>query len=234
VWTDPLTAAFETLLVLAALWRQRATGAGGLYDLSMAEVTIAALPEPILAWCMNAEVLQPRGNRHPVFAPQGAYPASGDDRWVALSVQSDAEWASLCQLMNRADLLADVRLATAAGRRLHHDALDEAIEAWTALCPSDETAARLQAHGIAATTTLEPGELVCDPHLQARAFTSQVERLDGGVQPVLGVPWLIEAQRPNAYRRPPRLGEDNEYVFRELLGLDTAEYSRLVAEQVIY
>ena len=108
VWTDPLTAVFETLLVLAALWRQRTEGTGGLYDLSMAEATIAALPEPILAWCLNQEVLQARGNRHPVWAPQGCYPAQGEDRWVALSVQSDAEWASLCGLMDRDDLLGDI------------------------------------------------------------------------------------------------------------------------------
>jgi crotonobetainyl-CoA:carnitine CoA-transferase CaiB-like acyl-CoA transferase len=234
VWTDPLTAAFETLLVLAAVWRQRATGTGGLYDLSMAEVTIAALPEPILAWCLNEEVLQARGNRHPVWAPQGAYRARGDDRWVALSVQSDAEWAGLCRLMGRDDLRADARLATAAGRRVHHDAIDQAIAAWTVAFPGEETAERLQAHGIAAIATLEPGEVVCEPHLAARAFTSEVERLDGGVQAVLGVPWLIEAQRPDAYRRPPRLGEDNEYVFCDLLGMGQAEYGRLVAEHVIY
>jgi len=234
VWTDPLTAAFETLLVLAALWRQRASGVGSLYDLSMAEVTIAALPEPILAWGLNEEVLQARGNRHPVWAPQGAYPAAGDDRWVALSVQSDAEWVSLCRLMGRDDLLADASLATFAGRRQHHDAIDQAIAVWTGARPNDETAACLQAYGIAATACLEPGELVCDPHLQARSFTSQVDRLDGGVQSVLGVPWLIEQQRPNAFRRPPRLGEDNEYVFRDVLGLGEDEFRRLVAEQVIY
>jgi crotonobetainyl-CoA:carnitine CoA-transferase CaiB-like acyl-CoA transferase len=234
VWTDPLTAVFETLLVLVAVWRQRASGTGGFYDLSMAETTIAALPEPILAWCLNREVLQPRGNRHPSWAPQGCYPAQGVDRWVALSVQSDAEWASLCGLMGRADLLGDTSLATADGRRQHHDVIDMAIAAWTGGRPGDVSAASLQAHGIAATATLEPAELVNDVHLTARSFMGQVERLDGGTQSVPGVPWLIEQQRPNAFRRPPRLGEDNLHVFQDLLGLSDAEYAQLLAEQVIY
>jgi crotonobetainyl-CoA:carnitine CoA-transferase CaiB-like acyl-CoA transferase len=149
-------------------------------------------------------------------------------------VQSDAEWVSLCQLIDRADLLRDARLATVDGRHAQHDAIDAAIAAWTRTRPGEETAVLLQRHGIAATATLEPGELVCDPHLEARAFTSQVEQLDGGAQAVLGVPWLIERQRPNAFRRAPRLGEDNDYVFCELLGLGDDEFRRLVAEHVIY
>jgi crotonobetainyl-CoA:carnitine CoA-transferase CaiB-like acyl-CoA transferase len=234
IWTDPLTAAFETVLVLAAIWRQRATGVGGFYDLSMAEATICSVPEPILAWCLNQEILEPRGNRHPRWAPQGCYPAAGNDRWVALSVQSDSQWATLCELIGREDLLANAALATSAGRQSQHDAIDAAIAAWTRGRSGAETAACLQAHGIAATPTLEPAEVLNDAHLIERGFTCQVERLNGGASPTLGVPWLVDGRRPNRFRRPPRLGEDNAYVFQELLGLADDEYNRLVAEQVIY
>jgi len=137
IWTDPLTAVFELVLVLAAIWRQRATGQGCFFDLSMAETTIAALPEPILAWGLQGEVLQPRGNRHPSCAPQGCYPARGEDRWVALSIRSNAEWATLCELMQRPDLLADAALAEPAGRHQHHDALDASIAGWTAQRPAE-------------------------------------------------------------------------------------------------
>ncbi len=234
IWTDPLTAVFETVLILAAIWRQRASGVGGFYDLSMAETTISSLPEPILAWCMNQEILQPRGNRHPHWAPQGCYPAAGTDRWVALSVQSDSEWITLCTLMDRADVRADPRLCTADGRRAHHDAIDLAIADWTRLRSAAETAECLQAHGIAATASVEPTEVLRDPHLVARGFAAQVERLDGGRSATLGIPWLIDGQRPNQFRRPPRLGEDNAYVFQELLGLSDDEYDVLRDERVIY
>jgi crotonobetainyl-CoA:carnitine CoA-transferase CaiB-like acyl-CoA transferase len=234
IWTDPLTAVFELLLVLVAIWRQRATGQGCFFDLSMAETTIAALPEPILAWCLNGEVLEPRGNRHPNFAPQGCYPALGDDRWVAVSIQSDAEWVRLCELMERPDLAADASFEHVDGRRQHHDRLDVEIGRWTRERPAFDTAVCLQASGIAATPTLEPGDVELDAHLGARAFTSQLERLDSGVEPTLGLPWLIDRQRPNDFRRPPRLGEDNSYVFGSLLGLDDDEIARLVADKVIY
>ena len=203
-------------------------------DLSMAEATIAALPEPMLAWSLARDVLQPRGNRHPVHAPQGAYPAQGDDRWLALSVQSDAEWASLCRVLQRPDLLADSRLATAAGRRAQHDLLDAEISRWTVVRPADEAAALLQAEGIAATPTLEPHEVVRDAHLRARAFLGEIERVDGsGTFTSPATPWLIDGWRPHALGRPPTLGQDNVYVFQSLLGLDPGEYDALVREHVI-
>jgi len=234
IWTDPLTAGFETVLVLAAIWRRRAGGVGGFVDLSMAETTICSLPEPILAWCLNQAILEPRGNRHPRWAPQGCYPAAGTDRWVALSVQSDSQWATLCRVIGRADLLADARLATAAGRRAAHDAIDVAIAAWTATRTGAAAAECLQANGIAATPTLAPADVVHDAHLVERGFATPIERLDGSTSMTLGVPWLIDRQRPNQFRRPPRLGEDNGYVFKELLGLADAEYEALRAERVIY
>ena len=56
----------------------------------------------------------------------------------------------------------------------------------------------------------------------------------GGTRHTLGAPWLIDGERPNGFRRAPRVGEDNEYIFKGLLRLGDAEYERLVAEQVIY
>ena len=235
VWTDPLTAGFETFLVLAAMWRQRETGAGCFIDLSMAETTIAALPEPILAWCLAGEQSQPRGNRHPVYAPQGCYPARGDDRWVALSVQSDEQWRRLCTLMDRSDLLEDQRFSHHNARRLHHDLLDSIIAEWTARRNAADTAAELQAHGIAATPTAEPAEIAEDVQLRARAFISQIERLDGqGTLSAPGTPWLVDQQRPVSPAPAPRLGQDNEYVFKSVLGLDDSDYDGLIRDQVIY
>src|SRR5207244_5440098 len=100
--------------------------------------------------------------------------------------------------------------------------------------PSEETAECLQAHGIAATASVEPTEVLRDPHLMARGFAAQVERLNGTTAETLGIPWLIDGRRPNQFRRPPRLGEDNAYVFKELLGLSDEEYDLLRAERVMY
>ena len=94
---------------------------------------------------------------------------------------------------------------------------------------------RRKAHGIAATATAEPADIVKDAHLRARSFITQIERLDGnGTFSAPGTPWLIDQQRPTSPGGPPRLGRDNEYVFKSVLGLDQADYDALVREQVIY
>ncbi|MCC7368010.1 MAG: CoA transferase [Chloroflexi bacterium] len=234
VWTDPLTACIEAFLLMSAIYRQRKTGEGGFFDLSMTETMIAALPEPILAWTVAGQVLEPRGNRDPLAAPQGAYQTAGDDRWMALSVADDAAWQRLCGVLGRADLAADPGLATAAGRRARHDELDAVIAAWVRDRDAQETAALLQSHGIAATPTLTALDVVSDAHLAARSFVSEVEKLGGGTRYTLGAPWMVDGERPNGFRRAPEVGEDNEYVFKSLLGLSSQEYDRLVGEQVIY
>ncbi|MBV9170169.1 MAG: CoA transferase [Chloroflexi bacterium] len=231
VWTDPLTAIFETLLILAAIWRQRASAAGGYFDLSMAETTIAALPEPILAWCLDREILAARGNRHPVFAPQGCYTTQGDDSWLALSVQSDSQWQRLCDLLDRSDL----RALSLAERRTRHDDIDALISAWALQRPANKLAELLQCQGIAACATARPDELVTDEHLAERHFITEIEPLDGsGTFKALGVPWLIDRCRPQTASPPPRLGQDNDFVFKTVLGLSRDEYDLLVREQVIY
>jgi crotonobetainyl-CoA:carnitine CoA-transferase CaiB-like acyl-CoA transferase len=234
-WTDPLTACMEAFLLLSAIWRQRRTGVGCFYDLSMSETMIATLPEPILEWCVNRTVLEARGNRDPLVAPQGAYPAAGEDRWLALSVLDDAAWPRLCEVIGRPDLASDPELATVAGRRARHDELDAAISTWTRGQDPFEAAKLLQAAGVAATPTLTARDVIVDEHLAARSFVSQVELHDGsGIRNTLGAPWMVDGERPDGFRRAPRVGEDNEYVFKSLLGLSEQAYDELVREQVIY
>jgi crotonobetainyl-CoA:carnitine CoA-transferase CaiB-like acyl-CoA transferase len=234
IWTDPLTAALETFLLMAGIWRQKATGQGCFFDISMAEATIAALPEPILAWSLNQELVEPRGNRDRLFAPQGVYPARGDDRWLAVSVQSDAAWLALCECIGRPDLGADSGLRDAAGRRARHDEIDRAMAAWSRTLAPEAAATMLQARGIAATPTLTPADVLTDRHLATRGFASHVDSLAGGRRATLGFPWLVDGARPADFRRPPDLGQHNREIFLDLLGLDPVEYQRLIDTQIIY
>jgi crotonobetainyl-CoA:carnitine CoA-transferase CaiB-like acyl-CoA transferase len=149
-------------------------------------------------------------------------------------VLEDAAWPKLCAAIGRPDLADDPALTTAAGRRAHHDELDAAITAWTRTRDAFEAAKVLQAVGVAATPTLTALDVISDEHLAARSFVSEIERLEGGTRYTLGAPWLIDGTRPNGFRRPPRVGEDNEYVFKTLLGLPEQTYDELIREQVIY
>jgi crotonobetainyl-CoA:carnitine CoA-transferase CaiB-like acyl-CoA transferase len=113
--------------------------------------------------------------------------------------------------------------------------LDETIATWTVQRSAHDTASILQAHGIAATATLEPAEVVNDVQLQARSFVNQVPRLDGsGRFTSHGAPWVIDGQRPRTERRAPSLGEDNAAVFKSLLGVEEHDYEALIRDQIIY
>ena len=100
------------------------------------------------------EIRRPSGNRDRRFAPQGAYRATGEDSWVALSVQSDTDWERLCELIGRSDLRDDPELRGLAGRIARHNELDKAIEAWTSEREQYEAAWELQRAGISAAPIL--------------------------------------------------------------------------------
>jgi crotonobetainyl-CoA:carnitine CoA-transferase CaiB-like acyl-CoA transferase len=151
-----------------------------------------------------------------------------------LSVLDDASWPTLAEIIGRPELAAEPGLATAAGRRARHDELDAAISAWTRRQDGHAAARQLQAAGVAATPTLTALDIVADEHLASRSFVHEIERLDGGTRHTLGTPWLVDGARPDGFRRAPRVGEDNEYVFKTLLGLPAQEYEELVRAQVIY
>ena len=88
------------------------------------------------------------GNRDDWYAPHGVYHCVGADRWVAIAVTNDAEWVSLCQLIQRSDLAADPMYADAAGRHEHRDHLDAAITAWTIQHEDHEAMQLLQRAGV--------------------------------------------------------------------------------------
>jgi crotonobetainyl-CoA:carnitine CoA-transferase CaiB-like acyl-CoA transferase len=169
------------------------------------------------------------GNRHTLYVPQGCFPCSGDDTWIAVSVTDDTMWQSLCAVLGRPDLAS----LTAAERRAQEDGLEQVIAAWTAGHGADEAMAALQAVGVAAGVVRTPMSLVDDPHLKARGFWHRVDRL------FIGMHWQSSAafrEGPDAYpirRVAPTLGQDNETILRGRLGLSGEDMLRLAEADVI-
>jgi crotonobetainyl-CoA:carnitine CoA-transferase CaiB-like acyl-CoA transferase len=147
-----------------------------------------------------------------------------------VTVTDDDAWLSLATVLARPDLAKNERLAGVDGRQAAHDELDDAIEAWAATVTAQEGFHRLQRAGVAAAPHLDERGFASDPQVAAREWIRPLTTRDVGTYPHLG-----QAFRgiPLAWDRgAPSLGEDNEYVFQRILGLDDAEYQRLVAEGV--
>ncbi len=218
---------------LAALWHREQTGEGQFIDLSQIEAAATLVGEPLGDFQLTGRGAGTRGNYHPRMAPHGTYPAAGEDRWVALAVGTDGEWQALVRAMGRPAWAADESLRTAAGRRERRAELDTNLAAWTVQFPRDELVEQLQEAGVAAAPVLEIAELNSHPHFLERGLSHQIERSDGEPELVYNTPWHCTVTPPKVRRRTPEVGEHNEYVFGELLGMSAGEIRELVEQEVM-
>jgi len=145
-------------------------------------------------------------------------------------VTDDEAWRGLTTVLQRPDLADDERLAVAAGRIAAHDEIDEAILAWTGTVRAYEAFDALQRVGVAAAPYLDEAGFAADPQVEAREWIRPLMSTDVGRFGHLGHSFR---GIPLAWERgAPVLGEDNEYVFKEILSLGDEQYRRLVAERV--
>ena len=216
--------------MVAALHYRAAVGRGQLVELAQIENVLNQLGDAFLEVQLGGEP-QRVGNRDPERAPQGVYPCAGEERWLAISVRDDEEWTALARTIGREDLLADGRFATTAGRYAHHDELDRVLTGWTTGQDLMTAFHTLQRAGVTAGPQFDEEMLASDPHVEARGWIRELASRDVGSHPHIGFAFQ---GLPQAWERgAPVLGEDNDYVYREVLGLGDEEYERLVDAKVI-
>ncbi len=239
---DYIAATQIALAIMMAIWHRNNTGKGQFIEMAQAENAAAMFAQAYMNYSFNGEVEQAIGNRSIYAAdgqaPSGVYPClsaggpeTGDDRWIAITVTSNATWDALRAEMGDPEWARDPELGTAAGRAAAQDLIDEKLAEWTAGFEDDELFARLQAAGVAAAPVLEASRVLDDPHVQARnLYLPQELQDDIGVhnypRPIYDFP-----ESEGGIRRPPvAFGQDNDYVYKELLGMSDEECARLEAE----
>lgn len=236
---DYTSGAQIALAVLMALWHRRNTGRGQLIELAQAENAAAMFAQAYLDYSLNGEVERAAGNRSiHGHAPCGVYPCRpdgdggpGDDRWIAISVTDDGEWAALRSAMGDPGWAADAALASAAGRFARHDAIDAHLGEWTRGFDDEALFHRLQGAGVPAVPVLPGWRVLGDPHVRARGLYEECDLPDGrGRYACPGPLYALPACEGGIRRAPVAMGQDNDYVYRELLGVSDGEYARLAAE----
>ena len=233
-WSDTMAALCAALGVAAALRHRNRTGCGQYVEAAHLEGTAALLGVPMLQYQMTGEIPTPTGNDDPDFAPHNNYPCAGDDAWVSIAVRNDAEWRAMADVLGCDGLNADPRFCDSASRRLNRRALDEIVSDWTRARSPVEVMATLQAAGVAAMPVMNIADQFADPHLNSRETYVEIDHPHVGAEMVYGVPWRF-SDTPGGVRTPaPLLGQHNDYVLSELLGMDEAGISDLVAAQVVY
>jgi len=230
---DPSNAHHGLFAVLAALWHRSITGRGQWIDMSQLEATVGLIGEALMDLSMNGRVWQTQGARHASMAPHGHYPCAGDDSWVAIGCARDVEWVGLRRAMGDPAWAMDARAATHAGRAALAGLLDARIAEWTRSMSAEEVTARCQAHGVAAAPVLGLDAHRAHPHFRARSAMAAVRHPGVGEWWLYTSPIKLATTPGRIDRTAPCLGEHNEAVFTDLLGLSPEEYHALRSDGVI-
>jgi crotonobetainyl-CoA:carnitine CoA-transferase CaiB-like acyl-CoA transferase len=218
---------------LVALHAREQGGGGQFVDVSQIDSAASTLGEPLLDYQLSGRVAGPQGNAHSQFHPHGTFAAAGEERWLSLAVRDADEWRALCGVIDRPEWAADRAFANAAQRRGRAAEIDGAIAAWCAERDRDEAAEMLASAGVPAAPILELDERNEHPHFAGRGLCVQHEFEGFDPCRIYATPWLLSATPAEVTGKTPTLGENNDYVFRELLALPEDEIERLKNDGVL-
>ena len=220
-------------LALAAVRERERTGRGREFTINQLGATISLLGAAWMRYAHERTLARRPGNRSPNAAPHGVFPTAGEDRWIALAAHDDGQWRALARTIGQPGLAEDERFASFEARKEHEDELEALIGAWTASQDRWELAERLQALGIPAAAVEDLEDTVTrDPQLAGHYQTKRQPSAPNleilvDAEPIRLVGGEHELERAAA------LGEHNEYVLREILGLSIAEFDQLVIDGIV-
>ena len=235
-YSDFLASLTAELAVLASLMHRSRTGKGMWIDLAMYQVGVTFVGEGVLDYAFNGRRTRRMGNWHESMAPHGCYPCVGDDEWVAIAVRDDSDWAAMCQAMENPSLAVDTRFADAKSRLQRQAELDAIVSGWTATQDQYQVMERLQGVGVPAGPVLNARGLLTDPHIRSRQLfepASHPAATGLGSREYLGRGWKLSGSEVKVRGPAPMLGEGNEYVLGEVMGLDAAEIQALADDGAI-
>ena len=210
--------------LLAALHYRKRTGRGQRVELRQFESTINYMGVPVLDYAANGRLPRRMGNRAVHAAPHGVYPCEGDDTWCAITVETEVEWRGFSQATGHQEWAHDPRFATLEARKANEDALDKAVSEWSRRNDPYAAMECLQRCGVSAGVVQHAGDLIeRDPQMAHREFYVELEHAEIG--PLLHESFSFRlSQTPARLREAaPLLGQHNDYVLQEVLGLSEAE-----------
>lgn len=231
-YIDTITPIFSAVAILAALDHRRRTGEGQYLDASLSETALQFVSPVFMDYVANGRIAQRNGNRLSYAAPHGVFRCRGDDRWCAVAIFGDEEWQRFCQVLGKPCLTDDPRYATFVARKQNEDELERLVEAWTVSYSPEEVVSMMQAAGLAASAVESTKDLFQDPQLLARGHFLQLEHAVMGPIVHGAAPFRL-SKTPAHEFAGPALGQHNEYVYKEILGMSEDELSDLIAEGVV-
>jgi benzylsuccinate CoA-transferase BbsF subunit len=232
-YADHIAGLYGALAVLAALEYRSKTGQGQYIDLSETEAMTSLLSETIIDYTLYGHQPGPKDRDSSLSAPEGVYACLGSDKWCAISVTGQEEWGRFKKAMENPAWADDRRFSNLKSRKENSIVLNGLITGWTSRHSAGEVMTILQKEDVPAGVVQSAMDLAADPQLQARGFFQVLPH------PVLGETTtdaspIHLAENPPLYRcSAPEVGQDNEYVYGRLLGLNQDDILRFQRDKVI-
>lgn len=218
-YIDYIASSLGAAAVLAAVDRQRRSQVGAYIDLAQYEAGLHFLADALFDYHQNGVIAARTGNDDVAAVPHNSYLCE-NGQWIVISCATDSEFRILCEIMGRHDLVEDRRFNTSVQRRENIRELDALISRWTAGRMADETAMILQRKGISAYAVNSMSGLFHDPQLLARKIWRTRIHSEMGDMVSFFSAFELSLMPGDVRRAAPAIGADNEFVFRELLGID--------------
>ena len=243
-YSDYHTGVFQPVAIMGALMRRRLTGQPATMESSIFKSGAVTAGPAILDYQSTGRMPQRIGNRDPFAAPHGVYRCLGDDRWCAIAVRTSEQWAAFCLEIGSPDWCGEDAFKTLESRLANQERLDELVGEWTAGLTAEDVMTRLQESGVPASLVSQGQDLYESPHLKAREFfrptpfyladrgkpAYEWERREGVASAT--PPKLSET--PLDFGHYSNIGEDNDYVFKEILGMSNAEVQRFTENESLF
>jgi benzylsuccinate CoA-transferase BbsF subunit len=220
-FSDPLAARFVGIAILSALEYRRRTGKGQRLEVSQWEASLQHLAPVIMDYLVNGRTMIRSGNSLPYAAPHNVYPCKGDDRWCAIAVLDDAQWKAFCKVV-APEWTKDPRFSSLLSRKKNEAELDELVSKWTKNLTAEDVEATMQAAGVPCHLVSNVKDFLNDPQIKHRDFLPKLKHSVMGYHTYHKHGFTL-SKTEGTWRAAPALGEHNEYVFKELLGMTDDE-----------
>jgi len=231
-YTDIIAPKFGIGALVSALIYVNKTGKGRYFDLSQYEAGLQFLSPAILDYRVNGRIADRMGNHCDYATPHGAYPCKEEDSWCVISVFSDGEWQSLCQVMGDPRWAKDNKFTTLLGRKQNEEELDHLIGGWTMNLTANDVMTRLQDVGVPAGVVKNAREIHSDPQLNHRGYFKELEHLEIGKHLYHEESYKLSKSPSNLSMAAPCQGQHNEYVYTGILGMSDEDFVELDAAGV--
>jgi formyl-CoA transferase len=228
---DSLAAVHACMGTLAALHHRERSGQGQVVDAAIYESVLNMMESLVTEYDQLGHVRERSGAILPRIAPSNVYPTR--DGIVMIGANQDTVFARFCEAMGQPALATDARFCDHQARGENQRELDELIAAWTATVGTRALLDLLEKYGVPSGLIYKTADMLDDPHFAARAAIVNTDHPRFGTLRMQNVAPRLSLT-PGSIRTPaPDLGQHNDEVYCDMLGLDAATLAAHRANGVI-